>query len=164
MIVGIDPGKEGAFVQLSMSGRIEATAPMPLKPDGSVDYQEVKRILATMNGPSRFYLERAVSFGMGGKSAFNYGMGFSVIQCALLELGLAVTLVEPRKWAKEIFQGIDSKLKPKEQGIIALERLFPVERSKIPVGPKSGRAHPGMVDALFIAEFGRRQVSHLLHS
>lgn len=163
MIVGIDPGKEGAFVQLSIEGRIVSTAPMPLKPDGSIDYVETKRILSSM-APATFLLERAVSFGMGGKSAFNYGMGFAVIQCALLELGLAVTLIEPRKWAKEIFQGIDSKLKPKEQGILALERLFPSEREKIPRGPKTGRPHPGMVDALFIAEFGRRQASQLLHS
>lgn len=131
---------------------------MPVKKEnGDIDYQNFKVTLLNTLQPCKthIYLERAMPMAMGAKHAFNYGRGFAAIEIAIQELKIPVTYIEPRKWQKEMFQGIDSRLKPKEQSLIAVERLFPQYLDSIPKRPK-GKYHDGAVDALLIAEYGRR--------
>jgi len=162
MILGIDPGQKGAFLLLSGSGKIVDMSVMPLGPDGQPDYLGIKNILKEMKkAEPNVYLERAVAMAMGSTHALTYGMGFAALKIALLELGLSYTMVEPGKWQSLIFQGIDKRFKPKVRALIAVDRLFPDEKGKIPVSPKAKNLHEGIVDALLIAEYGRRQISHL---
>lgn len=155
--LGIDPGQSGALVILDDGGVIKSLCVMPLGPDGQPSFSGIKGALdeAKKFSPETL-LERAVSFGMGGLSAFNYGRGFAALEIALQELRMPYTLIEPRKWTKVMFQGIDSRLKPKEQALIAIDRLMPSEKSKIPVTPRSKKLHEGVIDATLIAEYGRR--------
>lgn len=166
MIIGIDPGKNGAFVLLSADRKVLKSMAMPLTSDESVSWVGVKQFLTDcllLSPGCRVYLERAVSFGMGTKGAFNYGRSFATVELALIELCISYTFVEPRKWTKEIFQGIDQKLKPKVQADIAIRRIFPNEIEHIPtIGKKEPKLHEGFVDAMLIAEYGRRQ--SMLHS
>jgi hypothetical protein len=157
--VGIDPGQQGAIVELFGDGCLSRFWPMPIDTDTKdVNFKQLKSILSLFERV-HVYLERAMPMAMGSKHAFNYGRGFAAIEIALYQSGLAYTLVEPRKWQKEIFQGIDQDLKPKAQALIAVKRLFPNEIDKIPVSPKAKKMHEGVVDALLIAEWGRRKVS-----
>lgn len=157
MILGIDPGISGAFVWISDDGKIMEFMTMPLGPDGQPSYQELKiKLYCPRPEKTSVFLERAMPMAMGSKHAFTYGMGFAAIVIALQENNYSFTMVEPRKWTKEIFQGIDSNLKPKAQALIAVDRLFPKEKEKIPVSPKAKKMHEGVVDALLIAEYGRR--------
>lgn len=152
-IMGIDPGNKGAFVVLH-GRRIEAVA-MPLV-NGEISYPLILETLERM-APDQIFLERAVAFGMGAKGAFTYGRGFAAVEIAIQICKLPVTYVEPGTWTKEIFQGVDSRLKPKERGKIALQRLFPELIATLPADRK-GNIHEGVRDALMIAEYGRRLV------
>jgi len=151
--MGIDPGNKGAFVVLC-GNKVDAVA-MPLE-NGEISYPLIIETLEKL-APDLIFLERAVAFGMGTKGAFTYGRGFAAVEIAIQVCKIPVTYVEPGKWAKEIFQGVDSRLKPKERGKIALQRLFPKLLSTLPAD-KKGNIHEGVRDALMIAEYGRRQV------
>lgn len=157
--VGIDPGQNGAIVALSHEGKIKQVIKMPLNKEEIPCYEQLKKIFInlTKDNDCMIFLERAVSFGMGSKGAFTYGRGFAAIECALKDLMLPYTMAEPGKWTKEMFQGIDSKLKPKVQALIAVDRLFADQKHHIPVSPKAQKPHDGVVDALLIAEYGRRK-------
>lgn len=155
--LGIDPGQTGAFVLMDESGSVLQVSVMPLGPDGQPDYMGIKGILKWYCRDSAMvYLERAMAMAMGSTHALTYGMGFAAIKIALLELGAPYTMVEPGKWQKIIFEGIDQRFKPKVRALIAIDRLFPEEKSKIPVSPRAKKLHEGVVDALLIAEYGRR--------
>lgn len=158
IIVGIDPGLEGGFIR--MDGLFPVHwHPMPTKGAKTareIDYPAVKMTLLRLDA-THVVLERSVSFGMGSKGAFNYGRGFAALEIAIHELQLPVTYVEARKWQKDLFDGIDTRLKPKEQSLIAAERLLPVHFAALPRN-KKGKPHEGAVDALLIAEWGRRKL------
>lgn len=158
-ILGIDPGKAGAFALLF--GELAIFAPMPTNEQGEISYDIVKRFLGSVAGMAgglipHVTLERAIPMAMGSKHAFNYGRGFAALEIAITENKLPVTYVEPNKWTKEICEGIDTNLKPKARSLIAVKRLFPQFIESMPKGVKSGKLHDGVVDALLIAEYGRR--------
>lgn len=147
-ILGIDPGATGGMVL--MNGDVIECHPMPTE-NKEISFRAVKRALEALR-PEHIFLERAVSFGMGTKGAFNYGRGFAFVEAAIQLLELRVTYVEPGKWSKVIHAGIDSNLKPKAKSLMAVKRLFP--KVVIPAS-KTGKLHEGFVDALLIAEYGR---------
>lgn len=161
MILGIDPGNEGAFV-LTDGDRI-TTYPMPLIVHGKIkeiDFNAVVAILKLMQtwpGGVHVYLERAIPFAMGSKHAFNYGRGFAALEIAVALARLPVTYVEPAKWTKVMHEGISNDLKPKMKSLIAVERLYPKLVKSLPITPKSKKLKDGFVDALLIAGYGLRE-------
>jgi hypothetical protein len=150
-VIGVDPGKSGAFVL--WDGQDLNHFPMPLK-EKEIDFQGVVELVGKLK-ECHFFLERAYPGGMGVTAAFNYGRGFAAIEHAIQIHKIPVTYVEPSKWAKIMHEGIDAELKPKAKSRIAVERLFPVQVNNIP-RTKTGKFHEGVVDALLIAEYGRR--------
>jgi hypothetical protein len=162
-ILAIDPGHNGAFVWWDGERvRYEAT---PLRdPTAKVKEVDFEKICVFLKDrPDHIYLERANSFGMGMKAAFNYGRGFGAIEIAIRLAQIPVTLVEPGKWVKEMTEGVDANLKPKVRAWLAFQRLFPqligqVPRTKVTKRNKEGVPHDGVVDAQLMAEFGRRKL------
>lgn len=156
-ILGIDPGLDGALVLFD--GEKLKTWPMPLIEIGKrrdIEFDALHELLWDIQGyHSGFhvYLERAVSFGMGLKSAFNYGRGFAAIEISIALLHLPVTYVEPAKWTKEMHEGISGDLKAKAKSLIAVKRLFPKLVGMLPK-TKTGRILDGPIDALLIAAYG----------
>lgn len=162
-VMGIDPGLSGAFVLLPVGGKKMTVWKMPITKTGKVveiSYPEVSEILrnadAMAEGDLHVFLERAVPFAMGTKSAFNYGRGFAALEIAIADLDIPFTLVEPGKWTKAMHAGIKGDLKPKAKSLIAVRRLFP---KLVPgLSPnRNGKPHEGVVDALLIAGYGLRQ-------
>jgi len=160
-VLGIDPGVSGALVLLD--GEKFASYSMPVIEEGKerrADFRKIREMLTAMvdvHAPAHVFLERAVSFGMGTKSAFSYGRGFEALVIALEMAGLPYTLVEPGKWAKEMHAGISGELKPKAKSVIALRRLYPKFITQLPQKPKGG-VHDGAVDAILIAAYGLRHL------
>jgi len=158
MFVGIDVGLAGGVAALDDGGTIRSTHQMPLigGERKAVGYAELASLLDKI-GSCAVFIEKAVPMAMGSKAAFWYGYDFNTVIMAVNKLGLRHYLIEPQKWAKVMHQGISNDLKPKSKSIIAIDRLFPAPiRDKwIPKGPKSGKYHDGIVDALLIAEYGR---------
>jgi hypothetical protein len=150
-VLAVDPGKSGAIVWLNSAGDF-AYFQMPLDTEGLVDFKTVDEIFGDYAGADvpPVFLERAVSFGMGTKGAFNYGRVFEAVRLAIELNHLPLTMVEPGKWSKVMHQGIDSRLKAKEKSLIAVKRLFPKQFKNIPTNRK-GKHHDGVIDALLIA-------------
>ncbi len=154
-VLGIDPGISGAFVML-YDGDMEAREMPTCGPkDNDIDFQGVVDLLDDL-GPDHIFLERAIPFAMGSKSAFEYGRGFRALEIAIQQCGIPCTYIEPAKWTKVMCDGIDAELKPKVRAAVAVRRLFPSLASRIPVGPKSKKLDEGVVDALLIAAYGKR--------
>lgn len=156
-VLGIDPGLAGAFVLFD--GQDFASYAMPTIENGKdrfIEFDGVHELLFNLgdtNTDLHVYLERAVSFGMGIKGAFNYGRGFAAIEIAIELLKMPVTYVEPSKWTKEMHAGISGDLKPKAKSLIAVKRLFPKLVEQLPKG-KKGKLLDGPIDALLIAAYG----------
>lgn len=159
--LGIDPGQKGAFVFLKYDASEFEFYEMPLDPQGDVSFVGVLELLEKFPPLSLAWLERAIPFAMGAKHAFNYGRGFAAIEHALFLSKMPVVYVEPGKWAKVMHQGIDANLKPKVKSVVAVERLFPKLAPQIPKGPKSGKYHDGVLEALLIAGYAQRGVPAL---
>lgn len=154
-ICGIDPGQSGAIVFINERKFMHSLMPLKDKVVKDIDFTRVREILTEESRVKMVFLERAVPFAMGSKSAFNYGRGFMALELAIQLSGLPVTYVEPAKWTKEMHAGIKDDLKPKAKSITAVKRLYPQWEFDIPQS-KNGKLHEGVVDALLIAGYGMR--------
>lgn len=164
-VIGIDPGFSGALV--ITNGQKAGLAKMPLLVNGKdreIDWRGLKQVLEDFGRMDKktlpfphIFLERAVSFGMGTKSAFNYGRGFGMIELVLQDCDYPYTLVEPQKWTKLMHAGVRKDLKPKAKSMIAARRLFP-KILPFCTFDKKGKPHDGAIDALLIAGYGLRQI------
>ena len=163
-IVGIDPGISGALVWTDGEAVLEVHL-MPVEKverETRVIFDELNALLRRKIGRPYVFLEKPVSFGMGGKQAFSYGRGFEALTIALELNQYPVTLVEPSKWAKVMHEGISADLKPKAKSLIAVRRLYPRLVKRLPTRPKGGLMD-GAVDALLIAGYGLRQLGKGTH-
>jgi len=152
--LGIDPGKKGGLVLISDSGKILDFKIMPTRKDGLIDHDAVYKFISPLTNINVF-LERAVSFGMGSVGAFNYGRGFAAIEISIELTGNKINYVYPQNWTRILHQGESKDLEPKERSLRVAHNLFDIKKF-----PKSrtGKIHDGLIDALLIAEFGRRSV------
>lgn len=149
-VIGIDPGKQGAIALLSNDPE---TCFFWLLADVErgigMSFEEIIRRYDVQHA----YIEKAQAMPhQGVVSMFTYGVGFGKLLGWCEMLSLPYTLVPPRTWTKEIHQGCageSAKIKSSQ----AVKRLFPKEDLK---GLGSTRLHPGLIDALLIAEYGRR--------
>lgn len=155
MILAIDPGFSGAVVILSHAADLIFKSVMPLV-GKQLDFHGLTETLSKFK-IQHCILEKAQSFPKQGvASAFNYGRHFGHLEGLVTMLKLPYTLVPPSVWTKELHQGIEKELPSKQKSLMAVNRLFPKldlranERCKIP--------HDGIVDALLIAEYGRRKI------
>ena len=158
---GIDPGLSGGLVLLSQKGKIKGKWVMPTS-ENTLDlsslsqiFQEIKTSSAEFGGVFA-YLELVHSMPKQGvASSFKFGRTFGVLEGMLTAFGIPFMLVTPQKWCKAMHEGVEKLEDPKKRSVIAAGRLFPnidlraTERSRVP--------HSGMLDALLIAEWGRRQ-------
>lgn len=149
-VIGIDPGKQGAIALLCsdppttlfwLLSEIEESRTTPFED------------IVKGYGVQHAYIEKAQSFPQQGiVSTFNYAMGFGKILGWCEMLSLPYTLVRPNLWTKEMHVGCSGK-DAKAKSTQAVKRLFPNEKLKL---EGSVRLHSGLVDALLIAEYGRR--------
>lgn len=161
-ILGIDPGLTGGLALLTEErGKpLALFSEMPCVLNGKdreIPFKETCERIALLK-PDHIYLERAKPIAMGAKHAFNYGKGFRTLEIAIYILKIPVTYVEPHTWTKVMLEGISKDMQPKIRNGLAVQRLLPHFVDGIPKGPKSGKLHEGIVDALLIAEFGRRKM------
>jgi hypothetical protein len=153
-VIAIDPGQSGAIVWYNGDEFLLFKMPLKDKVEKEIDFYAVRKILKMYPGVHVF-LERAAPHAMGSKHAFNYGRGFAALEIAIMTSKNPVTYIEPSKWCKVMHAGISSDLKPKIKSNKAIERLLPKIAKKIPKN-KNGKMHDGFVDAILIAEYGRR--------
>ena len=150
MIIGIDPGLQGAFAFRTVESCVVSDCPVfvPQKGAASIaaslvwkEFMEARAIADTAHA----FVERAQAFpGMGGSSAFNYGTGFGIYLGILAALEIPYTLVSPRSWKAHFRLGRD-----KEQARAAAIRLVPALAHRFARKRDHGRA-----EATLIALYG----------
>lgn len=155
LIVGIDPGVHGGIVGINGHKEIQFLHVMP------EDFMGVDRIfkeLSRMKTPLMVYLEKAQAFpGNGAVSMFNYGCHFGELRGLLKSLGMPFKLISPSVWTRAIHEGINGA-HSKEKSKNAVLKYFPGVCLRNPEMKKSRSMHTGLMDALLIAEFGRREM------
>lgn len=166
--VAIDPGKNGGIV--AMSGKtVIGKWIMPLLGD-DIDISGLYSLLQRLwsDYDVTVILEDVHSiFGSSASSNFTFGFVCGVIEAVVVSQKLKLIKVGPKKWQGEIWENSDKCYKPKKPDqknpsvdtkattLRAAVRLFPMEDLR-----KSDRAkiaHDGIVDALLMAEYGRRK-------
>jgi len=167
--VGIDPGKGGAVVGIcevfhqSIPTIIRNLMPVLGTKRPEYDLSELAAIFSGYEemvdgkGELRFYIERqqAMPAKMGGGAA-NYGRGYAmgVLEGALSALVLRYEVVGARRWQKDMLADIPGD-NTKVRAEIAARRIFPhVDLKRT---DRARKADSGVVDALLIAEWGRRR-------
>ena len=174
-IIGIDVGKHGAIVVLDGPSVVyKAVTPLigtKLDIHGLSD-----QIRSTLFGDCHVFVEEVHAIhGSAAGATFTFGGVYHAVQAILCTLYQPFTLVQPKVWQKVMYQGIPEIRKPsiiikkgeragqsrkgnrdtKAMSLLAVKRLFPdldLKRTARCEGP-----HDGIVDALLIAEYGRRQ-------
>ena len=157
-IIGVDPGLSGAVVHLCADGSI-ATYPMPVV-GKELDFGQLASLLRIPEGSydKHVFVERSQAFPkMGVCSAFNYGASYWGVLAICAALRIPVTKVPPMKWHRALIVGKDGS--PKDRALMACRQLFP--EVELTVG-KGRKAHEGVVDALLIAEYGRRTLHGII--
>lgn len=158
--IGIDPGKTGGVVIVGTNGDIQDKLTMPLVADKEVDFGIIYNFLEPVAQQSMALLEKVGAMPKQGvTSMFNFGQTYgglkAILQILANKYDTPWALVTPQSWQKSLHEGVDKSMDAKKRSLMAFQRLYPgidlraSNRCKIP--------HSGLVDALLIAEYGRRK-------
>lgn len=154
LFLGIDPGLGGALAVVYKAGRVDSLIAPRL--DSSLNLKEIRKWL----WPIRSLITHAVIEqvgarpGQGVSSMFKFGRVYGNMEGLLTALEVPYTLITPQRWMKVMHAGVPPGLDSAERGAIAVRRIFP--KADLRPGPRSGRPHDGVVDAVLIAEYCRR--------
>jgi hypothetical protein len=177
MIYGCDPGKTGSLVLISDYGEIIEKHVTPLM-GTEIDWSCFADLFSRYKmGNSHVFLEHVHAMhNSSAKATFSFGGCFEGVKALCAAFKLPMTLVSPKDWQKEMHQGIPQQYKaavkiktgkkkgkmgkpkrdPKTMSLMAVKRLFPNEC--LLRTPRCSKEHDGIIDALLIAEYGRRKL------
>lgn len=176
---GADPGKSGVISFLYPNGEIKSVG-YPLL-GKEYDIREFAEIFAEMTKLNcHLSIEDVHAMPkVAAKSNWSLSRGKTILEVLAIVYNIPHTLVAPKTWQKEMWQGIPEQRKPsikierkgkiitkkgpmltKEMSLLAVKRLFPNVDLRNP-NRKTDRAekpHDGVVDAILLAEYGRRKI------
>lgn len=171
LFLGIDPGKSGFLTLMNEDQTSIKSWEMPLI-GKEYNIQELSRLLKGVKGvyctvEDVYCVMEDVHaiFGASANSTWEFGYGIGILEGLLTAYNIPYSKVAPKKWQKEMFEGVPMITKPSSTGktqktdnksmaTIAAQRIFPnidlraTERSKKP--------HDGKVDSILICEYARR--------
>jgi crossover junction endodeoxyribonuclease RuvC len=148
-IIGIDPGADGALVSLG-----ENSCMLRKMPNNENDLVLTIEELWKRTAAHHVFLEKAqVMPGNGAVGMFRYGDGFGQIKGILAALRIPHTLVHPKTWTRIMHHGTAIG-HPKARSLEAVRRLFP--QIELRRTERCRNLDEGFIDALLIAEYGRR--------
>lgn len=165
--VGIDPGKDGFIVLISESEGVFSW-PVP-KIGNAVDLNELNNIFKTISTKCNVHcvLEQVHAIqGSGAKGTFEFGRIYGIMEALLIANSISHTKIQPKKWQKEMHEGIPIQKKQsstgkttindtKKMSLIAAKQLFPL--IDLRKSEKAKNPDHNKVDALLIAEYCRRK-------
>ena len=155
--IGIDPGLHGG-IAIIRPDLIE-TYPMPLlssqKGLNAYDHFWLKRFFELSTSDSYAILEQQQAMPKQGVvSMLTIGYGFGTLKQGLVDFAIPHEIVRAQVWQKEF--GISGrKGNTKAQALQICRDLFP--NTNLLATERSKKPHEGIVDAILIAEYGRRR-------
>lgn len=164
--IGIDPGKEGAIVVIEGDEVWKFLFP---KIGTDYDISGIAEILGTWkeSGINMVVMENIHALpSVGAKSNWSLSRGKAIIETTLTMLNIPFTMISPKKWQKQMWEGVEIQKTPskknksgwktdtKATSLMAAKRLFPDE--DLTKSTRSQKPHDGIIDALLMAEYARR--------
>jgi hypothetical protein len=159
-VLGVDPGLDGALVWLTYDGAVPVVeaVPMPTLATGragrrTYDHRALIELLDEHGTEFAILEAQGARPGQGVTSTFAIGFGFGCLAQLLASARIPHEVVRPQLWQREF--AIAGSANTKQAALAVAQRLFPgvdlraTERCRTP--------HQGVVDALLMAEFGRRR-------
>lgn len=161
--LGIDPGKQGAFVVLDENSNIVEKIGMPLI-GKEYDKQGIKAIL-TKYDYHKIGLENPdVIFGVGKSAVASLSNCVGLIEGIMIGLSVPYILIKPKEWQKECWKHVKVQKNSNGKGndtkatsTSAAVNLWPNENFKIT--NKEGASinfNDGMIDGALVSEYVRR--------
>jgi len=158
---GVDLGKKGGIVVLK-NGAIIHKEVMPLVADEDVDVKAIGRIFKKFGVENAHVVFEKFSgfFGYNKNAAVSLSRQSGMIESLIILMGIPYTKVLPKTWQKVVWENTkmlekaDGKKDTKAISLVTAKRLFPKENFIL---PKCKKEHDGLIDALLLAEYGRRK-------
>jgi hypothetical protein len=162
-ILAADPGKFGAIAIIGEDRSVNVLK-NPLTEEGEIDIAKIAKFIKPfLKNEVKILIEDIHAlFGSGASATFEFGRSLGLVQGLILTLGLKFEKIQPKKWQKQMFEGIaliqkevKGKLKTdtKAMALEAVKKLYP-EVNLLPT-KRCKKASDGIVDAILIAEYGR---------
>lgn len=165
VVMAVDPGLDGGLAFLQDTGEILHYQKMPTRPvleDGKrtgkriIDIAQIAAMVARLE-PEQVFIERVHAMPKQGvTSMFTFGMGYGMILglCLSLEAIIHTELVTPQKWQKFMYAQLCGApgMAPKERAMARFYEIWPELLDQ-------NVTHDGIIDALLIAEYGRRSLN-----
>lgn len=156
-VIGVDPGKQGFFTVMNSKGVTHY--PMP-KVGKELDLHELSELIIKVSedcDPNNtvVVIEDVHALPRSAAGAtFTFGGVCFAIRMGFIMCGLRIVLVTPKKWQKEMYEGIKANPDKKVMSVLAAKRLFP--RQDLRRTENCTKADDNLTDSLLIAEYGRR--------
>lgn len=166
LYIGIDPGKNG-FISV-LQDDAKSFIPIPLI-GKEYDIKELSNIFQFLNKyDTKVYavLEDVHAiFGASASATFEFGFGLGLLEALLVANNIPYSKIQPKKWQKQMFEGIPEITKPSSTGktmktdtkamaLMAAKRMFP--DIDLRATDKCKKPHDGKVDALLMCEYCKR--------
>ena len=161
--LGIDPGKQGAFVVIDENSTVVEKIGTPLI-GKEYDRQAIVDMLTKYDYHKVGLENPDIIFGVGKSAVASLSNCVGLIEGIMIGLGTPFILIKPKEWQKECWKHIKVQKKvggkendTKATSILAAVNLWPKENFKITnIGNPSKNHNDGMVDAVLVAEYVRR--------
>ena len=168
-ILGIDPGLDGAFCIMVIDERSHDVQEIVFQKFPTIanepDFQRLGDLFDFFVGCYGILEKVSAMPHQGVCSMFKFGRVYGAIQALLHCNRISHIEVRPQDWQKEIFVGVPAINKETKRGKrkdvkkmaeIQVRRMFPT--LDLRPTPRCENFHSGMVDALLLAEWGRRHL------
>jgi hypothetical protein len=157
--LGIDNGMHGGIAVINETEEIVELYPMPIIKGEKNEFDIIilselfKEIFTKfITDEVHIFVEKAHARPISGvKQCFVTGFGYGLIQALLVDNGMGFELIEPRRWQKEIFKGLNID-NTKEASIMYCKRKYPT----VEFGKWGKQFTDGLTDATCIALYGKR--------
>jgi hypothetical protein len=167
--VGVDIGKDGA-IAIIRDGKIDVYRMPKIKTELDLPMitQTILPSIEIDDPPLELHVvfeKLGVIFGSSKQTAFSMGQQSGAVEMACVCQNIPYTKVRAVDWQKAMFQGLDEITKPSKTGkkptrdtkamaLVAVKRIFP--NLKLTFGEKATKPHDGLIDAVLMAEYARR--------
>jgi hypothetical protein len=157
VIIAFDPGLNGGWVlwdTRSTDYRVRQVGTYPFTEDGGIDAESLALMLSAFSPcePKAVVEKTLVVPGQGAGAAFTQGMNYANLLCAIQFSGFPFSQVAPITWTTWLHRHARRAKDSKKDTWAALQVLLsPEELAMIPRGPRSGKPHEGIMDAIGIA-------------
>ena len=165
--IGIDPGKDG-FICLYMPKDDEFIFKEVPKIGKEVNLQALNGVFNTIEGlDCHCVIEDVHSvYGSSAKGTFEFGKIVGQLEAFLVAYKIPYTKVQPKKWQKEMWEGVPLQRVPsstgktiktdtKKMSLLAANRLFP--KIDLRKSERAKKPDHNKVDSLLICEYCKRK-------